>query len=127
MKVLIVDDDHDLCSLLSYKLKKEAYSVNHVDRIAEAEKILKEDKPEVLILDNQLPDGLGISYIPILKKYQPDVLIILVTADPSFQNRHAALNRGADYFLNKPFQMDTVLDIIRSSTQNPGMNAAMAV
>ena len=58
-----------------------------------------------MILDNKLPDGYGIDYIPELKKTQPDLKIIMISG-LSGAAMDVALENGADAFLHKPFTKD---------------------
>ena len=102
-KALIVEDDLDICYLLSGMLKQKKIVSSYVNTLADAVNSLKKDSPDILILDNHLPDGLGVEFISFLKKNYPATRIIMITAHDTGPDRINALNKGADYFLGKPF------------------------
>ena len=77
-----------------------------------AEEYLQNEQPSVLILDNKLPDGFGMDFIPFLKKNHPAVKIIMISGyDASAED--AALESGADIFLQKPFTKDSLFKAIQ--------------
>lgn len=102
-KVLIVDDEVDICNLLSWILKQKNLSASYVNTLSEAETALKKDVPSILFLDNYLPDGFGVEFIRFVKENYPAIKIVMITAHDSFSEEQKALNRGADFFISKPF------------------------
>lgn len=120
-KVLIVDDEVDICYFLNNVLLKKNYVPSIAHDLANAEKILAADKPSILLLDNHLPDGLGINAIEKIKKNNPGIKIIMITAHDSQQDRVKAYKNGADFFLSKPFtlmEVNEVIDALTSSSKN---------
>ncbi|HSZ34910.1 MAG TPA: response regulator, partial [Puia sp.] len=79
-KLLIVEDEADMCLVLEMILSKEEYSIDHVKRIAAATEYLLATEPDLILLDNRLPDGLGIDFIPFLKRFHPRVKIPMISA-----------------------------------------------
>ena len=108
LKALIIDDETDICYLLSRLLKFKKLDTSFVNSLADADKALRNEHPEIIFLDNHLPDGLGINYIPYIKKNYPDSKIIMITAHDSGDDRAKALANGADYFIGKPFTSDII-------------------
>jgi len=102
-KVLIVDDEVDICNLLSWILKQKNLATSYVNTLSDAEAALKKDTPSILFLDNYLPDGFGVEFIQFVKENYPSTKIIMITAHDSFSEKQNALNRGADFFISKPF------------------------
>lgn len=100
---LIVEDDTDICYLVTGILKQKKMVSSFVNTLADAKKSLEKDIPDILILDNHLPDGLGVEFITFLKENYPTTGIIMITAHDTGSDRLNALNKGADYFLGKPF------------------------
>jgi two-component system, OmpR family, response regulator len=101
-KVLIVEDEGDMCLLINILLSGRGIKLDHVPTLAAAEAYLQETQPSVLILDNRLPDGLGLDFIPIFKKAQPALKIIMISGfDKAAED--VALENGADIYLTKPF------------------------
>ena len=104
-KILIVEDEGDMCLLLNILLTGKDMELDHVKNLSAAEQYLQKEQPSVIILDNKLPDGFGVELIPFLKRQYPSVKIIMISGyDASAQD--AAIESGADVFLNKPFTKD---------------------
>ena len=108
LKALIIDDEADICYLLSRLLKKKNLDTVFVNSLSDANKALKADHPEIVFLDNHLPDGLGINYIPYIKEHYPTAKIIMITAHDSLDDRAKAFKNGADFFIGKPFTNDII-------------------
>ncbi|MCY7293463.1 MAG: response regulator [Ferruginibacter sp.] len=108
LKALIIDDETDICYLLSRLLKKKNLDTVFVNSLSDANKALKADHHEIIFLDNHLPDGLGINYIPYIKKHYPTSKIIMITAHDSVDDRAKAFKNGVDFFIGKPFTNDII-------------------
>jgi DNA-binding response OmpR family regulator len=111
-KILIVDDEEDICYFLSRNLSKRGFITTFAYTLADAEKQLEIAKPHILLLDNHLPDGKGIDFINKINYKYPDLKIIMITAHDSLEDRSKAYNRGIKYFLSKPFSMATINQVI---------------
>ncbi|MDO5337089.1 MAG: response regulator transcription factor [Eubacteriales bacterium] len=114
MKILLVEDDKDLCQALSWQLKKEHFTVDCCFRGDEAELYLKEKIYDLLLLDCMLP---GISGISILKKMRAAgdfTPVIILSALGEVKNRVTGLNEGADDYLVKPFAFSELMARINS-------------
>jgi two-component system, OmpR family, response regulator len=114
-KVLIVDDEPDVCFLFSRILRGRNLKTEYAGNLAEAGLALMGDPPSLIFLDNSLPDGQGIDFIPFLKKNYPGVRVIIITANDSPWDKKRAFQQGADDFLGKPLSLELVnrsLDII---------------
>ncbi|OLY93424.1 Response regulator receiver domain-containing protein [Cnuella takakiae] len=111
-KVLIVEDEGDMCLLLNIMLNGKV-DLDHVKTILSAEEYLQKEKPALVILDNKLPDGFGIDYISYIKKNYPEIRIIMISGyDGSAKD--VAMENGADIFLEKPFTRNQLFDAITS-------------
>ena len=108
LKALIIDDETDICYLLSRLLKQKNLDTAFVNTLSEADKALKRDHPGIIFLDNHLPDGLGINYIPYIKLNYPEAKVVMITAHDSADDREKALKNGADFFIGKPFTSDII-------------------
>ena len=106
--ILIVDDEMDICYLLGGILKKKNYDPIFANTISDAQKAIDKSPPSLLILDNRLPDGLGIDFIPYVKENYPSVKILMVTAYDTASDKLMAYNKGADYFIAKPLNRDLI-------------------
>lgn len=120
LNVLIVDDETDICYLLSSILKQRQIRTCYVNNLSDATVALKNDPPDMLFLDNHLPDGLGIEYIRYIKNNFPGVKIIMITAHDSPGERNKALQDGADFFISKPFSREAIYSAVDQLTlQHP--------
>lgn len=102
-KILILEDEGDICFLLNVMLKNDNVDIEHVNTIAQANVFLKEQTPDVLIMDNKLPDGRGVNHLQEIKKTYPDVKIIMISGNSDASDKAKAMKYGADRFLAKPF------------------------
>ena len=110
-KVLIIEDEGDMCLLLNIMLNGKEMELDHVKKLSAAEEYLQKEQPAVVILDNKLPDGFGIDFIPHIKKNFPDLRIIMISGyDGSAKD--VALENGADRFLEKPFTKNQLYEAI---------------
>ncbi len=108
VSALIVDDEIDICFLLSGILKNSNLDCRCVNSLAEAKKALAHFTPNILIIDNHLPDGLGLNFIRQVKENYPSVRIIMITAHDTYPDKQAALKEGVDSFIGKPFSRATI-------------------
>jgi two-component system, OmpR family, response regulator len=112
-KVLIIEDEGDMCLLLNIMLTGKEMELDHVKSLASAEEYLQKEQPPVVILDNKLPDGFGIDFINHIKTNSPATKIIMISGyDGSAKD--VALYNGADIFLEKPFTRDQLYGAIVS-------------
>ena len=101
-KILIIEDEAEMCLLLDLLLNNENTSVEHVKTIAGAREFFVKEIPHLVLLDNRLPDGFGMEFLVSLKNAYPLVKVIMITGvDRDVED--VALFSGADIFLNKPF------------------------
>jgi two-component system, OmpR family, response regulator len=111
-KVLIIEDEGDMCLLLNILLNGKEMELDHVTKLSDAEEYLQKEQPSVIILDNKLPDGFGIDFISVIKKNYPAVKIIMISGyDASAKD--VALDNGADVFLEKPFTKEQLYQSIK--------------
>ena len=104
-KVLIVDDEADICFLFDRILRKRNLHTGFASNLAEAMESIELETPSLIFLDNCLPDGQGMDIIPYLKLHYPGTHIIVVTANDSLIDKKRAFQQGADDFLGKPLSL----------------------
>ena len=108
IEALIVEDEIDICFLLTGILRKKNLRTTFVNSILQAQDLLAIKYPSILILDNNLPDGSGVDFIRNIKISHPLMRIIMITADDTFANKNNAIKAGADFFIGKPFTRDII-------------------
>jgi DNA-binding NtrC family response regulator len=112
-KVLIVDDEIDICLLLKSLLRSQEIDSAYVQTLTDAENRLDEVNPSIMFLDMNLPDGNGIQKIEYFKRKIPNANIIMMSAYDTAEDRKNAMEKGADIFLSKPFTRKQILDIVQ--------------
>jgi DNA-binding NtrC family response regulator len=105
--VLVVDDEALIRWSLSERLKGEGYGVLEAETGAAALKKLPEGV-DLVLLDYKLPDMDGVSVLRKVKEFDPDILVILLTAYATIETAVDAMKLGAYHFANKPFDLDDV-------------------
>lgn len=108
LKALIVDDEDDVCYLLSAILKHKNLQARYVTSINDAKKVLEEDIPSIIFLDNHLPDGFGVNFIEEVKKSYPEIKIVMITAHDTTADKTKAYKEGVDHFIGKPFTREVI-------------------
>ena len=112
--ILIVEDEGDISLILNLMLKKGDIEIEHVTTLAKAGAFLKEQKADIVIIDNRLPDGLGMDYIKTIKGNYPTLKIIMITGNTEITDKQTALQNGADVFLAKPFTKEQIINALES-------------
>jgi len=126
-RVLIVDDDRELCQMLSEYLEAEHFDVKCVHEGGEALNLLAGGKFEILILDVMLP---GVSGFDLLRKLGAahDTAILMLTARGDDVDRIVGLELGADDYLSKPFNprelVARIRAILRRASSRPARSGA---
>ncbi len=112
--VLIIEDEVDICFLLSGMLSKLSLKTSYVTTIASAKKFLENQYPDIIFLDNHLPDGFGVEFISSIRKNHPLTKIVMVTAYDTGDDKAKAFKEGADYFIAKPFTRATIVNTVNN-------------
>ncbi len=109
---MIVEDEKDLCYLLELVVQKEKLTTACVNSLYEARRTLHDIEPEVLFVDNHLPDGSGTELIGQIKSLYPTVKVIMMTAYDTPGDITEAFGNGADYFISKPFSLTAIRNVL---------------
>lgn len=112
-KILIIDDDALFRDAICEYLGRQGIEMQSAGTASEGIKLCKRHKFDIILLDQKLPDGKGVSLCPTILSHNEQAKIIFVTAFPSFDNAVDAIKVGAHDYLSKPFEMKE-LDLIVS-------------
>jgi two-component system, OmpR family, response regulator len=107
-KILIVDDESDARFLFERILGKRNLKSAFARNLTEATNAMEMDHPSLIFLDNSLPDGRGIDFIPFLKEHYPGTRVIIITANDNIFDKKIAFQKGADDFLSKPLSLELI-------------------
>ena len=102
-KVLIVDDEESLRSMLITILEDENFfNIITADCVKSALEICQKEKPDIAILDVMLPDGNGFELMDALRSFT-NIPVIFLTAKDDIQDKYSGFGLGADDYITKPF------------------------
>lgn len=111
MDVLIIEDDDDISFLLGLLCERKTMKFIAAKNLTEATYLLKW-KPRLCFLDNNLPDGTGLEFIKTIRASYKGIVIIMLTAQDIDITKKAALENGANYFIEKPFLINDINQIL---------------
>jgi DNA-binding response OmpR family regulator len=103
-KILIVEDEADLVKLLRHGLEKEKFRVTSAKDAETGLKMVRKEKPDLILLDVMLPKMDGLEFLRTIRS-EVDVPILLLTAKRSEMDRILGLKLGADDYIVKPFSL----------------------
>ena len=107
-KILVVDDDKNICELLNIYLKNEGYDTVFAYDGSSAVTVAKKESPDLIILDVMMPVINGWEACKLIRQFS-NVPIIMLTALDTLENKVQGLNIGADDYIVKPFEPVEVL------------------
>jgi two-component system KDP operon response regulator KdpE len=113
-KVLVIDDEPQIRTLLKATLTRAGYAVVEAASGREALNAKSIDKPDLVLLDLGLPDRDGLELVTLLRQ-DPHAALIVVSARDQTEQKVAALDLGADDYVTKPFDTEELLARVRAS------------
>jgi two-component system KDP operon response regulator KdpE len=116
-KILVVDDELHIRRLIHAALARADYAIVEAENAREAMERLRDERPDIVLLDLGLPDRDGLELVPLIKQ-QSDTTLIVVSARDATEEKVAALDLGADDYLTKPFDTDELLARVRVALRN---------
>ncbi len=119
-RILVVEDERSMRELLSLMLRKEGYAVEMADSGTEGRDRIEasHDAPfDVMISDISMPGMTGLDLLRYARKATPDTAVILMTAYGSKETAIEALNEGASYYVEKPFDLDEMKVVVRKTVE----------
>ncbi|WP_312810237.1 response regulator transcription factor [Sedimentibacter sp.] len=114
MRILVVEDDNDLCELLKFNLCREGYVVDICNNGYDSIHLIKQEAYDIILLDRMLPEVNGMDVLSKVRALGISVYIIMITALDGIGNRIEGLDAGADDYLVKPFDVNELIARIRA-------------
>jgi two-component system response regulator PilR (NtrC family) len=118
--VLIVDDEPDLCELLSITLGRMSIESRSVHDIASAQEALKDGHFDLCLTDMQLPDGNGLTLVAWLQTHRPELPVAVITAHGNVESAVKALKLGAFDFVSKPLDLADLRKLVAQAIKLAG-------
>ena len=114
MHILLVEDDLSLADSLTTALRREGFTTNHVASGKAALLAVETEPPQLVILDLGLPDMDGLDVLRQLHQGKKPLLVLVLTARNTTEDKVSGLNLGADDYLAKPFEMSELFARLRA-------------
>lgn len=108
-KVLIVDDEKLMRISLESQLKKEGYNVKSVDNAIDGLKMVKAEEYDAVVTDLRLSGMGGMELLREIKKYNPEIIVVIMTAYGTLESAVSAIKEGACDYIAKPFSTDELI------------------
>jgi two-component system response regulator PilR (NtrC family) len=122
-RILIVEDEKSMRDVLTLTLRKEGYKVETVESaVAARERMEKDGGFDLVITDISMPGGMtGLDLLRHSRKHYPDSAVVLMTAFGTKDTAIEALNDGATYYVEKPFDLDELKVVVRKTMEQRRM------
>ena len=120
MRILVIDDDRRLCTVIKRGLLEEAYAIDLAYDGEEGEYLAEVNPYDLIILDIMLPSKDGIQVCRELRAKKINTPILMLTAKDTVEDRVRGLDTGADDYLVKPFAFNELLARVRALLRREG-------
>src|ERR1700691_3085737 len=120
--VLVVDDEPDLCELLSITLERMDLSPRTANTMTAAQRMLKSERFDLCLTDMQLPDGDGLDLVKWIQQNSPSVPVPVITAHGNMETAVRALKVGAFDFVSKPLDLAGLRKLVATAIKMSGTN-----
>jgi DNA-binding response OmpR family regulator len=111
-RILVVEDDAEMRSLLKDFFEEDGFEIDSVSNGSEAFRKIAREPFDLIITDIRMPGLTGLDILPGIKKLQPEVSIIVITAFGSEEVRRKAFDRGATAYLEKPILFNKLRTLV---------------
>ena len=116
-KILVIDDEKLIRWTLEQHLMKEGYEVATAESAEKGLELIAEEIPDLVLLDNRLPDMTGLDMLERLKVRENGLMVIIVTAFGLVETAVKAMKLGAYDYISKPFNLDEISFIIKKALE----------
>jgi len=112
-RILILDDEQEICFLLATLLRQLGYEVDYAYNLTDGiRKLTASNHFDLVILDLNLPDGLGHDLVPVIKEKVADAKIVMISAHGALLRQIQSGTYGIDHFITKPFDRENVTRVL---------------
>ncbi len=126
IKVLLVDDEEEFVKTLAERIEMRNLGSDIAYNGEQALKVVKDEVPDVMILDLKMPGIDGMEVLRRVRKAYPDVQVIMLTGHGSDKDENEARQLGAFDYLQKPADIDKIVSTIKNAYQNKVQKSIMA-
>jgi two-component system response regulator PilR (NtrC family) len=118
--VLVVDDEPDICELLSITLQRMKLNARTSNTLATAQNLLKTERFDLCLTDMQLPDGSGLELVEWMQQHAPSIPVAVITAHGNMETAVRALKLGAFDFVSKPLDLAGLRKLVATAIKLSG-------
>lgn len=119
-KILVVDDDNDMCVLLNRFLTRHSYEVTSVNTGNAAIEWMKKNQPDLVLCDFKLDDTTGVELLGRIKEIHPEAIVIIITGYSDVKDAVEVMKQGAYDYVTKPLLPDEILLTIKKALSAEG-------
>lgn len=112
-EILIVDDEHAICQVFSDLLEKQGYATKTAASGEEAIARVRQNKPDLVLLDFQMPGMTGLETLQQIKEIDKTIPVVIMTAYGTMKTTMGAMRLGAHDFLNKPVELSQIRSLVK--------------
>jgi two-component system OmpR family response regulator len=123
MRVLLIEDELDAARLTASLISQAGFDVDQAHCLSAAREAVEGSNYDLLLLDRRLPDGDGLSLMPLARELRPGIRIMMLTAMDDMADKVSSFDLGADDYVTKPFQGEELVARIRACVRRPGSGA----
>ena len=121
--VLVVDDETGILDSLNILLRNEGFAPHLAHGGKAGLERIAEMSPDIVLTDIRMPNVSGVEILAAARQSDPDVPVILMTAQATLQSAMQAVNEGAFYYIQKPFRNDELIAILRRAAEHRNLRA----
>ncbi len=117
-RVLVVDDEAGILETLQILLRNEGFDPVVADSGKAALEKIESTAPDIVLSDVRMPGIGGVEVLTVARAHDPNMPVILMTAQATLQSAMQAVNEGAFYYIQKPFRNDELVAILRRAAEH---------
>ena len=125
-RILVVDDEQLIRWSIEQNLKKQGYDVSTAEHGEDALRQVREEQPDLVLLDIQMPGISGLEVLEKVKEIDEDIVVIMVTAQGGLETAVNAMRLGAYDYINKPFNFDEMAIVIKKALETSCLRREVA-
>lgn len=121
IKILVVDDDKDVCEYLRQFLTEEGFKVKALTDSTRVAEELRKERYHLVLLDLKMPKLSGVELMQQIRKMDSDIIVIVLTAYPSVESAVETMKHDAFDYLQKPFKVEELREVILKAVREKGL------
>ncbi len=121
IRILVVDDDKEVCEFLRSFLLDEGFRVKALTDSKKVMEELRKDRYHLVILDLKMPKPDGVELMHQIRKHDSDLIVIVLTAFPSVETAVETMKQQAFDYIQKPFNVDELRQVILDAVRAKGL------